>query len=410
VEVGQLPPDGIDGAGGGGAGGGVAVARAAATFRRVSALFAAIGFAESALVPFAPLLLLQRGFSDSEIGVAFAVMALLGFVAGPAWAYAADRAIGSERALTICCLLASLASLGVLAASGVAATFLSMSVLWVVRSPGTALIDAIALDLLQADRRTDYGRIRLWQSAGWAAGAIVWGGVLQVVGLRYMNVAYPVLIAGVAVYALTALGRRRRAQRPHSRLDLSGAAGVLPVLALFLLALLLVNSAFSGTLTFATIRIEELGGGAFLVGVAGCLQAAVEVPVMGATPRLSRRVRPGSVFALGSVVYVAVFLTWALVPDALAVALVRAVAGVGFGLIYVASVVIVDELVPARLRATGQAGSKGVAWGVAPVLGSLGGGFVYALSPPALFVVAAGMAAAAAAAAAAAEGRSPARG
>jgi PPP family 3-phenylpropionic acid transporter len=399
VELGELPPGGMA------ADAGTTLVWTGAAFRRVIVLFAAIGFAESALQPFMPLLLLARGFSSREIGVAFAIVSLLGFVAGPAWAYVADRGLGSERALVVSCFLATLASLGLLVAGDVATTFLALSVLWVVRAPSLALIDAIALEWLEAERRFLYGRIRLWQSAGWAAGALLWGGVFQIAGLRYINVVYPAMIGCVGLYTLLALERGRRSSRPQARIDVRGALRLLPLLALFLLALLLVYSAFNGSLTFATIRIEQLGGGAFLVGVAGCLQAAVEVPVMGATPRLSGRIRPAYVFAAGCLVYVGVYLTWALVPSALAVALVRAVAGVGFGLIYIASVVIVDELVPARLRATGQAAAKAVGFGIAPVLGYLGGGFVYSHSPAALFVLAAAMSTAAAVAAGAAESR-----
>ncbi|MGZ4358424.1 MAG: MFS transporter [Gaiellaceae bacterium] len=374
---------------------------------RVNLLFAIIGVAESSLLPFAPLLLHQRGFTDGEIGGAFAIMSLLGFAAGPAWAYVADRHIGSERALAFACFLSALASVGVLLFRGVAATFVTMSLLWAVRSPNFALTDAIALDWLEAGRRSLYGRIRLWSSAGWAAGALLWGGVLQLAGLELMNVLYPVMMVTVGVYALVALRRERPLLLPHERPTLRGLTLLMPALALFLLSLFLVNAAFSGALTFATIRIQALGGGAFLVGLAGCLQAATEVPVMGATPRLSRRMRPGTIFGIGCVIYIGVFLTWALVPDAIAVALVRLVAGVGFALIYVASVVIVDELVPPHLRATGQAASKAVTGGVAPVLGSLGGGLVYGqLGPRTLFVVAAGFSALAALAPRAAESRS----
>lgn len=48
---------------------------------------------------------------------------------------------------------------------------------------------------------------------------------------------------------------------------------------------------------------------------------------------------------------------------------------------------------PERLRATGQAASKAVSAGLAPVAGLLGGGLVYGyLGASAMFVCAAGMA------------------
>jgi len=61
----------------------------------------------------------------------------------------------------------------------------------------------------------------------------------------------------------------------------------------------------------------------------------------------------------------------------LVVALLKLVVGVAFALTYVASVTIANELSPARLRATGQALIKSTMFGLAPIIGALGGGIVY---------------------------------
>ena len=84
-----------------------------------------------------------------------------------------------------------------------------------------------------------------------------------------------------------------------------------------------------------------------------------------------------------------VYAVWAVVANPAALAAMRIVGGLGFGLTSVAMVVIVDELVPVSLRATGQAAAKAVSMGFAPVVGLFGGGLVYGyLGAPALFVVA----------------------
>ena len=118
---------------------------------------------------------------------------------------------------------------------------------------------------------------------------------------------------------------------------------------------------------------------------------------MAWTPRLARRLRPGTVFAAGAVVYVGVFAVWALAATPETLAALRLVSGVGFGLTYVATVLAADELVPPHLRATGQAATKAVAFGLAPIAGSLGGGAVYgAFGPTPFFLTAAAVTAAAA--------------
>jgi len=60
-------------------------------------------------------------------------------------------------------------------------------------------------------------------------------------------------------------------------------------------------------------------------------------------------------------------------------------------------VVIADELIPTHLRATGQALVKSTMFGLAPIVGTLGGGFVFSAIGPATLFVASGVLAAAAA-------------
>jgi PPP family 3-phenylpropionic acid transporter len=97
------------------------------------------------------------------------------------------------------------------------------------------------------------------------------------------------------------------------------------------------------------------------------------------------------VLYVGGAVFLAIaFAAWGFLRDPLPIALVKLVAGVGFALAYVGSVMIVDDLVPPALRGTGQGLARAVCFGLAPILGSLAGGAVYDFAGPrALFVASA---------------------
>jgi PPP family 3-phenylpropionic acid transporter len=156
----------------------------------------------------------------------------------------------------------------------------------------------------------------------------------------------------------------------------------------FLVSLLLLNASFTATWNFLTLRIAGLGGGLFLIGVAASLQAFAEIPALAAMPRLMAVLSHRALYVVGCAVYVAVFLAWAVLTDPLAISLIKIVIGVGYALTYVGSVVIVDDLVPGHLRATGQGLGKSML-AVAPVVGTLGGGLLYGLVSPATMFVAA---------------------
>ena len=114
---------------------------------------------------------------------------------------------------------------------------------------------------------------------------------------------------------------------------------------------------------------------------------------MRLTPRLSRAVGQRALYVAGTGFLGGACVAWAFLDQTLAIALVKLLAGVGFAFVYVGSVVIVDDLVPASLRGTGQGVAKAVSFGLAPVVGSLAGGAIYDYAGPrALFIASAGAA------------------
>jgi PPP family 3-phenylpropionic acid transporter len=364
---------------------------------RVRALFCLIGFAEAAFVPFLPLLLRDRGLDAQAIGAVLALIAAVGFAAGPAWGYVADRVLGRERTLALC-LAGTVAGALLLGFShSTVSLAIAGCVTWLFRAPGMPLADALALDRLGASRRDAYGTVRFWMSATFAAGALIWGVVLQTFGIDVMAFGYACLVAVNAVLvAVVFRGRWPRPLRTAPRGERIGSLGSAPPVLLFLLALFLIFTPYMAAYSFAAVQIAALGGGALFVGLAAGLQAAAEVPSMIATSRFAHRMRPAHVFAAGAAFYLLVYAIWAVVHDPLVLALTRTIAGLGFGLTYVGSVVIADELVPARLRATGQAASRAVSSGLAPVVGSIGGGVIFGtLGPVSFFVTAAVLTAAA---------------
>ena len=360
---------------------------------RVRVLFCLLGVSESALLPFLPLLLGLRGFDPQTVGAVLALMSAVAFAAAPTWGLVADRLLGDERALGFGLAATAVAALVFAATRSPVAVVAAGVLLWAMRSPFMALADSMALARLGPDRRGAYGGVRLWMSAGFAVGAIVFGALVEVSGLELVAPLYAALCTlNASAFAVVLRGRslgrpqRAAAAGPRDRAVLTA----LPALSLFLVALLLTYAAYSAAYNFGSVRIAALGGGAVFVGLAAGLQAGAEVPSMAWTRRLAKRFRPGTVFAAGGAVYVLVYVGWSLAASPALLAVLRLVAGLGFGLTYVGSVLVIDELVPPQLRATGQAVSKAVAFGLAPVLGLLCGGLVYGyLGAPAFFAGAA---------------------
>ncbi len=351
------------------------VATPTATLRNLNWTYVLVGAADATLLPFIPLLLVERGLSASVIGLVLAGAASGSFTIGLVCAYLADRRWSAERMVVIGSAGAAAAAM-LLNLRGVVSAGLIVIALSLVRSP-FMLLDPIALRRLRQARRTDYARIRLRMSAGWAASSLVAGALFQGFGLRLIPYIYAplTLLFGTWMWRTVKpmpqeprLGANPQA-RPLTRIPLAFAG--------FLVSCFLLGASLAATQNFLTLQIDFLGGGAFLIGAAVAFQALAEIPTMAYMQVLTRRFGHRLLFAIGCGIYLAIFIAWAFVSVALTAALLKLVAGIAFALTYVAVVMIANDLVPAHLRATGQALMKSVLFGVAPILGSLGGGLVY---------------------------------
>jgi PPP family 3-phenylpropionic acid transporter len=227
-------------------------------------------------------------------------------------------------------------------------------------------------------------------SAGWAVTAIGSGLAYQAFGLRLIPFIYAPLTALAAVWMWRALKPETAAAAGEIATPIGKGVrlGGIPLAMIgFLLSCLLLGVSLAATQNFVTLQISVLGGGALLVASAAAFQALTEIPTMGYTHVLTRYLSHRALFAIGCAIYVAVFVAWALVSNPLVVALLKLVVGVAFALTYVASVTIANELSPPRLRATGQALVKSTMFGLAPIIGALGGGILYGtLGPRVMFL------------------------
>lgn len=357
------------------------VLRPASEIAALNRAYVLAGVADGTILPFIPLYLLERGMSAAAIGVVLAASALAAVAGGLAWAYVADRRVRPEALVVIATVAAAGAAVFMDPLGGGFAAGAVIVILTVARSPLT-LLDPITLRKLRTTNRTDYARIRLRMSAGWAASVIASGALYQVAGLRLVPFVYAPLsvLFGLWVWRTitseTDAGSRERGV-PAVPVPPVRMAGVPLVMAGFLTSCLLLGVSLAATQNFLTLQISDLGGGALLIGAAAAFQALTEIPTMGYTHVLTKRLSHRVLFAIGCAIYLFVFVAWAFVSSALFAAVLKLAVGVAFALTYVAAVMIANELTPARLRATGQALVKSTLFGVAPIAGALGGGLVY---------------------------------
>ena len=345
----------------------------------IQVLFVLFGIVVASFFPFFALFLKDRGLDGQEIGLVVSVMAFARVICNPVLGHLADTRFGRRRMLQVGVLTGGAMALAVfLFGHGVWAIVILSAVFAGFGSATGPSIDAIALEHLGEERMADYGRIRGWESLSYAVTCLLLGAFLEVAGVQYALAFYAFASLLVLLWAQTIEADPPHRTQHQGRLGAVGAVfREAPRFWMYLGGITFVWVGFTAAWNFISLKIERGGGGPFLVGVGTALGGAVEVPVMRWSTTLQGTIGIRRTYLLGSLVYATGFLLWGLISNPTIVSLLTVFEGFGFSLLFTSGVVIVGKMVPSSLYATGQSMASTAAFGIAPIVGGVLGGFVY---------------------------------
>jgi PPP family 3-phenylpropionic acid transporter len=348
----------------------------ASTATRLRALYFLYYGNVGAYLPFFAVYLKGLGFTGEQIGLVQMVPSFpLAPLVAVAWATWADHRATPERALRRATAWVGLAVLLL----PFARTPLQVGMVVVLMALGdravVPLADSITMEYCRERSRegpgVSYARIRLFGSLGFIVLTVLVGRLLTLRGGRPADLAVPlVVVACIVGYALVARGipsTPRHDERPAPR-DMLALLGDGRLWSLLGPAALHWASCAPYHLFFGVL-VRDLGLPDDVTSAGMALGVVAEIGVLLAFPRLERRF---SLRTLLGVSMAASALRWVLTArasDAAAVAGLQALHGLTFGLFWGSAVRALGDLVPPRLRATGQAVFGGVVFGGANAVG-----------------------------------------
>jgi PPP family 3-phenylpropionic acid transporter len=314
-----------------------------------------------------------------------AAMAVARIALNPVWGHLADAALGRRTSLQIGAFLSAAFALVLAGVDGVIAIAVAGFLLAGEMVSTGPNIDAITLEHLGAERMSEYGKIRSWESGTYAIGCLTLGWIFQRAGVGWAMPLYA--LACMAVFAWSFVvprdTPRHEAAAGGGRLGTVGAVfRQAPRFWGFLAALFLLWTGFNAAWNFIALKIAGEGGGPLLIGIGTAVGGLVEVPMMRSSSWLQARLGLRRVYVLGCVVYALGFLLWGAISDPTIVSLLTMLEGVGFSLLFTTGVVVVGRLLPSSLYSTGNSVAQMVGFGLGPVLGAGIGGFVYETAGP----------------------------
>lgn len=296
---------------------------------------------------------------------------------GPVWGALMDRFPRFGFTLPLSAGVAWVGALVLFVASDFTGALLGSTILFAGIAGIGPTLDARTLESLGPDRRERYGQVRAFGSLTFVLVTVLVGQVLAANGARALFWIYlPCLLATIVV---TATIRRRGGNRSVSLLRGAGEALRAPGMGMFFAGFVVVWAGLAASNAFYSIQVAALGGSTALVGLAWAIGAAIEVPIMYAFPRLSRRFGASRLLILGTIVLALRALASSVASDPFGLVLTAPLEGVGFALVFVGSVTSVGGQVHPSLGGTAQ-GLLTACSGLASIIGSAAGGSVAELA------------------------------
>lgn len=333
--------------------------------------YAALG----CLAPFMALYYAELGMTGAQIGVLSGTIPLVNLFSAPFWGGIAD-ATRRHRAV----LLTTIAGFGgsavvLLLADTFAELLMAVIVYAFFVGPIVPLIDNAVMAFL-GDRKSDYGRVRLWGSVGWGTTGLIIGSLIERSGLAIGFYGF------MAIMAVTFLAAARLPMDigERARHSYSAGLGVLLRNGRFLL-LLLVSLVFGITLgvmlSYQFLYIAELGGSRTLMAWTMTANTLSEIPFLFISAGLLRRFGSSKMIALALAFTSVRNLAMGVVSDPWLVLPISLLHGPSFAVLWAAGVADADAAAPRGLGATAQALFSGMMFGLGSALGGFLGGPAY---------------------------------
>jgi PPP family 3-phenylpropionic acid transporter len=354
---------------------------------RLALFYSAVFAVSGTHLPFFPVWLKAVGIDAAWIGLINALPAITRFTTLPYVTAFAEKhhAIRAGMMVSMFVTAAGYALVGLQQQPLVLLVIYALTcVMW---TPAIPLTDAYALRGV-ARHGFDYGPVRLWGSAAFAAGSLACGYLVDRIAAReliWIIVAWAVVAAGAGLLLRPLDDSRRKTADAHAGKGLLRDAGFWAII----VSAALIQGSHVAYYTFSAINWQAQGLGGLTIAALWTLGVIAEIVVFALSPRFS--LHPGTLMAIGGASAV---VRWSLTAQALPLALLAIVQlghGLTFGLTILGTMSLLAQRVPTGRMARGQ-GYYAACVGLLGAATSIASGAIYERIGDHLYYVMAAMA------------------
>ncbi|WP_445492540.1 MFS transporter [Niallia sp. 03133] len=335
------------------------------------------------ILSYLPLYFHENGLNTKEIGFVLAIGPLVSIFAQPFWGIVADRINSIRRTILLLASCSTVLCIGVFMANGFYSIFFLMALLMFFFTSIMPLNDSMNVKL-SVYHKVSYSTIRAWGSIGFAVASLGLGYLLIIIDLSQLIYVYVVLMALI----FFSVHRTFEPMQKGNKFELKDIHALLHngKFLLFLVFVLIISIPHQLNLNLLTIYLSTLGASKQIIGLAWMTAAALEGFVFLMFGKILDRYKPLPLLVVASCLYSLRWLSYFFMPVPEIIAILQIFQAITFTLFLSASVRYIADLIPPKLRATGQGLFSAVFVGIAGVIGNMVGGWaMYVYGGPTVY-------------------------
>lgn len=312
------------------------------------------------------------GLSTGQIGTLFAIGPLIMIFSQPFWGILTDYVNAPKTTLFIMIIGAAGTALVFPLASTFGQLLLLNILYFFFQSSIQPIADATTLLIL--DDRSNFGKIRLFGSLGYATGVMTIGYLLDHYGLALLFIlnALILMMTLLLIFKLPITKSGVRKFKFNEVVTLFKNKSFL----LFLLFSFMIHLTVHANNSFYAILLKNVGATITLVGFALLIKSVLEVPFFAMSRKLMARFSYPVLLSLVAGIYGVRWLILGVSDNLDVLVWSQILLSLSFSIQYFVSVAYVDLITPKKYRATGQTFYWAVSLGLGGLIGNVLAGWM----------------------------------
>jgi PPP family 3-phenylpropionic acid transporter len=316
------------------------------------------------------------GFNGLQIGMLASIIPVAMLVGQPFVNLLADK-YGRRKILTLVLISTALSILGLLLKGSFVYYFFCMTVLALSFAPINPLVDSTVLEFVQSSPQSSFSRIRMWGSIGWMTCSYFTGYMVTGRSLNLIFIIGSALMAASALVTFSLKYKPKATEEPSIRFDDVKKVITDPKVFIFLLVLMLYGVGTTPINTFYSIYLNKIGASPKLIGLSFTIQALSELPFLFIASMLVKKFGSLRIITIALLFSGFRILGYTQITNPYIAICFDSSNGICYSLFLVGAVEYLNEIVPHKLRATGQSLIWAAYSGAGLIAGNLITGYIY---------------------------------